>query len=184
LWLIGVTLFLPTVRACEAVESPAQLVRDEPLRFGPLLAPFLLAELLLILVLVPLLRRVEPSRRNWLAALATVLPVFASPALLVFVFVSDGSSRVDHLYVAGCVVAMLLALVLLVAGARRRGWPALMSTVCAFTLLTLPLTVWFVQGLVEDRTLSHIYIGSVTFVFAMLGLTSLTACSLRAITRA
>src|SRR5436305_21359 len=84
LWLIGVTLFLPTVRACDRVETPAHLIQGSPM-FAGLLAPFLVAELLAILILVPLLRRVEPSRRSWLAALATVVPVFASPAILVFV---------------------------------------------------------------------------------------------------
>jgi hypothetical protein len=86
LWLIGVTLFLPTVRACEDVVSPAQLIHDKPLPFALMLSPFCCGELLAILLLVPLLRRVEPSRRWWLAALATVLPVFASPSLFVYSF--------------------------------------------------------------------------------------------------
>jgi hypothetical protein len=48
---------------------------------------------------------------------------------------------------------------------------------------TLPLTLFFLHGQIAEH-LRHVYVGSVTFVAAMLALTLLTASSLRAITRA
>jgi hypothetical protein len=184
LWLIGVTLFLPTVRACERVVSPATLIHDDALTFAPMLAPFLCAELLAILLLLPLLRRVEPSRRWWLAALATVLPVFASPGLFLYGSFRHLPVRLeDQLFGGGALVAVVLAVAVLVIGAGKTGWPRLMSSVAAFTILTLPLTICFVHDLIEEH-LRHVYIGGVTFVSAMLALTLLTASCLRAITRA
>lgn len=183
LWLMGVTLFLPLVKACERVESPAQLVSDGAPLFLALLSPFLVAGLLAIVILVALLKRVEPSRRTWLAALSTVLPVLGSPSVLSFVFLDKPRGFVDYAYAAGSAEAILLALFVLVVGARRRGWARLMSTVAAFTILSLPMTIFFVHGLIEDGV-GHIYVGGVTFTVAMLGLSLLTVFSSRAITRA
>jgi hypothetical protein len=183
LWLIGVTLFLPIVHGCDKVESPAALIRGN-LHFLPLLTPFLCAELLAILLLVPLLRRVEPSRRWWLAALATVLPVFASPVMVALLcFDGHAPTLGERLLGGAALLPALLSAAVLVIGARRRGWPRLLSTVAAFTGLTLPLTTFFIFGLIDEH-LRYVYSGSVAFVGAMLALTILTAASLRAITRA
>jgi hypothetical protein len=77
----------------------------------------------------------------------------------------------------------MLAALLLVYGGFARGWPRMMSAVAAFTCLTLPLTITFVCDQIGER-LSHVYIGGVTFVSAMLALSIITVGSLRAITRA
>src|SRR4051812_41800428 len=79
LWLIGVCLFLPMVRACEKLESPAQLIRDEPLPFTAMLSPLLVAEALAVVTIVALARGYV-SRR--LSRLTLALVVAAAPSSL------------------------------------------------------------------------------------------------------
>ena len=64
LWLIGVCLFLPTVRACSKMESPASLLVGDKGAFVALLAPYLVAQLLVILTIVALGRGSRRARRE------------------------------------------------------------------------------------------------------------------------
>ena len=51
LWLIGVCLFLPTVRACERMETPATLIRGGPILFSGMLSPYLFAAVAALFVI-------------------------------------------------------------------------------------------------------------------------------------
>jgi hypothetical protein len=181
LWLIGVALFLPTVKACERVESPASLLRGELLPWAPLLSPFLVAELLAVIVLLALLLHAVPSRRWYRATLALTLPLFASPATLVYCFLERPTHLTDQLFALGSTLAMGLAAAVLVRGARGDGWRRIGSCLSAYTILTLPLAIWFLCICVEDhgRTM---YAGGWCFFAGVLGLGVVSG--MRAITRA
>jgi hypothetical protein len=185
LWLIGVATFLPTVKACERVESPASLIRGGPLPFSLLLSPFVVAELLAVIILLAGLLRAEPSRRWWLATLALVVPAFSSPATLVYCFCDKPTHLTDQLYILGSALASLAALVILIRGVRADGWGRILASVRAFTVLSLPLAVWFVHLELEEH-LRHVYAGGPLFVGGMIGLVAVAARfrPSRAITRA
>jgi SAM-dependent methyltransferase len=89
LWLIGVCLFLPTVRACEKMESPASLLWGSPPFFSGLLAPYLVAQLLAIVVIVALAR----GRVTAWATRAVALFVVLSGASAVLLAVSGIDRR-------------------------------------------------------------------------------------------
>lgn len=181
LWLIGVTLFLPSVRGCHEMQSPAQLMAEDPLRNVFWLSPFLVAELLAILTLIPLLKKVEPSWRIWGLSLATVIPAFGSPAF--FLVIVEREKPLFQWYAAGAALSVGLALALIVSGARKRGWPRHVHLLAAFTSLTLPLATFAAQIFIMDGP-KAVSIGAYTFVAATAGLTLLTGSTLRAITRA
>lgn len=148
LWLIGVCLFLPTVRSCNHLESPAQLVRGEPLFMSALLAPFLVAELLAVLVIVSLARG-HVGRWIGRATWALVVAAAASPVAMA---VCDLSTR--HLREQAWALVPLGAL----AAAAVRSWRARSRTsfarqaelIGAFALVNLPLATLLARILVSD----------------------------------
>jgi hypothetical protein len=149
LWLIGVCLFLPTVRSCDHMESPAQLIRGGKWLFmSGMLAPFLLAELLAILIIVMLARGYVGK---WIgrATLAVVVASAASPATLAL---CDATSQ--HLDEQAWALLGFAALI----GAAVVLWRARAVTeferqahyLAAFALLNLPLATLLTRILVED----------------------------------
>ena len=78
LWLIDVCLFLPTVRSCERLESPAQLIGDSSPLFALLLSPYVLAQLLVVVAVVALAR--GRAGRWATASTAALAALAATPA--------------------------------------------------------------------------------------------------------
>jgi hypothetical protein len=156
LWLIGVCLFLPTVRSCDHLVSPAQLLRNDPLLMSGLLSPFLVAEALAIVVIVCLVRG---HLGKWLrrAAAALVVLSLSSPALMLLALVvqiSHGSAS-EHLTSDVCAVlavyaALVGGLAFLWRARRVDGFDRLVKLLAAFTVTTLPsaglLTLELVEG--------------------------------------
>jgi hypothetical protein len=147
LWLLGVSLFLPTVRACERMESPASLVRDS-WPFAAMLAPYLLADVLLVLVVIALCRVVVP-RFCSRAMLALVPLAAASPACLVY-------AGLDHPHGNDATLAIVAGLSLIVAvnvwifALRGAGWRRMALLVATFAILSTPLGCLLALIVFED----------------------------------
>jgi hypothetical protein len=180
LWLIGVCLFLPTVRSCDHMESPAQLVRGQPLFMGGMLSPFLLAELLAILVIVTLARG---HVGKWIgrATLALVVLTAASPAIL---GVCDVASRRIEEQAWGLVAfgAIVAAAVVLWRARRVTAFGRQAHLLAAFAFLNLPLATLLTRILVEDGR-RNVGVGGWIYLGASLTLVAIHARNLFVITR-
>jgi hypothetical protein len=180
LWLIGVCLFLPTVRSCDHMESPAQLVRGNPPFMGGLLSPFLLAELLAILVIITLARG---HVGKWIgrATLALVVLVAASPAIL---GVCDFTSRHIEEQAWGLVAlaALVAAAVVLWRARRVTSFARQAHFLAAFAFLNLPLATLLTRMLVEDGR-RNVGVGGWIYLGASLTLVAIHARTLFVITR-
>jgi fucose 4-O-acetylase-like acetyltransferase len=183
LWLIGVVTFLPTVRSCDRIVSPAALMREGGPRFWALLSPFAVAELLALIAIAYLVTRREPTRRALAGATLLVLAAAASPAVVAYGWL-QGPLRGFDRFLAGAALSALaggLAVVIVPRGAH--GWQRWRALVDAYTIFTLPLAMLLVQIGAGDgaRALGP---GGYLFVAAVAGLAGLAISSLRAITRA
>jgi uncharacterized membrane protein len=179
LWLIGVCLFLPTVRACEKMESPASLLWGSPPFFSGLLAPYLVAQLLAIVVIVALAR----GRVTAWATRAVALFVVLSGASAVLLAVS-GIDRPCAAEVLWCLLAALSFVAAIVVMLRARAldpWLRLERFVAAFTLMTLPLATFLARILIVDGV-HKVGIGAYGFLaaFAALAVVHARALSSRA----
>ena len=149
LWLIGVCLFLPTVRACERMETPASLIRGGPVLFSGMLAPYLFAELLAILCIVALARhRLTPFLRR--ATLAAVALSGASACVLTYMSFFPESNHTEQqwgVFDLACIAAAVAA----VWRARRAGeWTRQARALVAFTFLTLQMAVFLARIGITD----------------------------------
>jgi hypothetical protein len=149
LWLIGVCLFLPTVRACEKMESPASLLWGEKPFFLGLLAPYLVAQLLVVLGIVALARgRVSPLVTRATATL--VVLAGASAALLAVIGLEKRTGAVDQawsVFAGGCFAA---AVAVLVRARSLEPWTRLAHFYAAYTIFTLPLASLLARIVVGD----------------------------------
>lgn len=149
LWLIGVCLFLPTVRSCERMESPAMLVRGGPLFFSGFCSPYLFAELLAVLAIVALAgQRVTPRLQR--ATLAAVVLSSASAVILAAMgmrAVVSAGERVWSLFAAGCVIA---AFTTLWRARRDDQWSRFAASLRAYVVLALPMTTHLARIGIED----------------------------------
>jgi hypothetical protein len=181
LWLIGVCLFLPTVRSCDHMESPAQLIRGGKWLFmSGMLAPFLLAELLAILIIVMLARGYVGK---WIgrATLALVIGCAASPVILAVCDVTSHHLGEQAWALAGFGAVAAAAVVLwraraVTAFARQAHYLA------AFAFLNLPLALLLVRILVEDGR-RNVGIGGWIYLGASATLAAIHARALFVITR-
>lgn len=167
LWLIGVCLFLPTVRACEKMESPASLLWGSPPFFAGLLAPYLLAQLLAIVVIVALARgRVTPLAMR-AAALLVVLS--GASALLLAVSGIDGHRPSELLWCLFAALAFVAASVVMLRARTLDPWTRLARLIAAFTLMTLPLAAFLARIVVGDGV-HKVGIGAFAFLAAVAAL--------------
>ena len=167
LWLIGVCLFLPTVRACEKMESPASLLWGLPPFFSGLLAPYLVAQLLAIVVIIALARgRVSP----WATRAAALFVVLsgASPVLLAVSGI-DGHRSSEALWCLFAAVSFVAAIVVMLRARSLDPWLRLERFVAAFTLMTLPLATFLGRIVVGDGV-HKVGIGAYGFLAAFAAL--------------
>lgn len=136
LWLLGVCLFLPTVRACERMTSPAELVRGSDAAMAALLSPYLVAELLCIVVVVALAARL--TRPLLAAAAALTVGAATSPVMFAWMGFADRDLFGGGSGVAGA-LALLGGMLVLVRARRRLAWERLAALLRAYTLFALPL---------------------------------------------
>lgn len=149
LWLIGVCLFLPTVRACERMESPATLIKGGTLLFGAMLLPYVVAELLAILTIVALARnRLTPLMTRVTAALVVVSS--ASAIFLTVTGVIEAHRAVEQAW--GMFAGACLAAAAATAWRARRAdpWTRHARLLAAYALFTLPLATLLARIGVED----------------------------------
>jgi hypothetical protein len=149
LWLIGVCLFLPTVRACEKLESPASLLWGSPPFFTGLLAPYLVAQLLAIVVVVALARgRIAPLLTR--AAAVLVVVSGASSALLAIVGLERRNHLDEQLWSVFAGLCFVAAGVVMVRARRLEPWTRLAHFLAAYTIFTLPMATLLARILVGD----------------------------------
>jgi hypothetical protein len=168
LWLIGVCVFLPMVRACQRMESPASLIAEGPLVFSGLLAPFVVAELMAILGIVALARgRLTPlvTRATFLLVVLTA----ASGCIFVAIALAERGPRSEHLWGALSLSFLVAGAAVLVRAWRRDGWARQAELYRAYTLFALPLAVELGRIVIaEDRR--HVGIGAVGYLVAVAAL--------------
>ena len=168
LWLIGVCLFLPTVRACERMESPATLIQGGPWPFLALLSPYVVAELLAVLAIVALAR----NRLTPLITRATTALVVAAASSSIWVIVVAYFDRRHPrelawgLFAVGCVAA---AGVICWRARRQEAWTRQARLLTAYTLFTLPLGTMLVRMGIEDG-LHRLGYGAYGFLAALVAL--------------
>ena len=167
LWLIGLCLFLPTVRACEKLESPAQLMWGEKPLLVAMLSPYLVAQLLVILAVVALARgRVGPLVARGTAALAVVAA--ASAAVLAILGI-DGHDLTAHLWRVFAGVCLVAGAVVLVRARRLEPWTRLFRDHAAYAIFTLPMAALLARIVVEDGP-HRVGVGAWAFLAAYLAL--------------
>ncbi len=148
LWLIGLCLFLPTVRACEKLESPAQLLWGSKPLFVALLAPYLVAAPLVVVGVIALGRaRVTPPLGR--AAIALAVGAAASAAVLAALGL-DGRDFVAQLWRAFAALALVAGAVVLVRARRLEPWARFGRTYAAYTIFTLPMAALLARIVVAD----------------------------------
>jgi hypothetical protein len=167
LWLIGVCLFLPTVRACEKLESPASLLWGSPPFFTGLLAPYLVAQLLAIVVIVALSR----GRVTRLATGAAAVLVALSGASSVLLAVSgiDGHRPAEAAWCVGAGAAFAAAFAVMLRARTLEPWTRLCRFVLAYTIFTLPLATFLARIVVSDGV-HRVGIGAFAFLAAVAAL--------------
>lgn len=149
LWLIGVCLFLPTVRACEKLESPASLLWGSPPFFTGLLAPYLVAQLLAIVVVVALARgRVTPLLTRATAVLVGLAS--ASSALLALVGIERRNRLDEQLWSVFAGLCFVAAAFVIVRARRFAPWTRLAHFLAAYTIFTLPMATLLARIMVSD----------------------------------
>jgi len=167
LWLIGLCLFLPTVRACERLQSPADFLVGDKGWFIALLTPYVVAQILGILAIVALARgRVG---RGISVATAGLVLAGGSSAVALSMVGFDGR-RFDEAVWSCLAGAAFVAGVLVMARARHlEPWTRLARLHAAFTIFTLPLAALIVRIAVGDG-LHKIGVGAPLFVVAVAAL--------------
>jgi hypothetical protein len=164
MWLIGVCVFLPTVRCCQRMESPASLVREGPLLFAGLLAPFFVAELLCILGIVALAR----NRTTRLLTGATIALVFAaagSGSLFGFMSLWDKHSPFEHAWGVLMLTLVAAGMVMMMRARWQNSWARQADLYAAFTLFALCLAIQMAR-IVADDGVRHLGIGGWLYLAA------------------
>ena len=170
LWLIGVCLFLPTVRACSKMESPASLLVGDKGAFVALLAPYLVAQFLAILTIVAL-GRDRVGRGVSIAAAALATAAAASSVMLATVFFHSRSVT-ESLWSLGSAAAFVAGVVVMVRARRLEPWARLVRLHAAYAIFTLPLAAFLCRIAVEDGP-GKLGIGAPLFVAAVVALAAL-----------
>ena len=176
LWLIGVCLFLPAVRACERMESPASLLWGGTPFFAGLLAPYLVAQLVAVLGIVALARgRVTPLVTRATAALVVLSG--ASALLLAVVGGINGHDAAGRAWSVFAGAASVAGGVVLLRARALDPWPRLARFYAAYAILTLPLASLLARILVEDGV-HKVGVGAYLFLAAVAALVAVHARAL------
>ncbi len=149
LWLIGVCLFLPTVRACSKLESPAQLLVDDKPWFTALLAPYLVAQLIAILAVVALARGLVSRRITIATALAT-LAAGSSAVMLTIIGFDEHPHLEDQIFSVLAGIAFVAGVAVMLRARRLEPWTRLSRLHTAYTIFTLPLAALLARIAIED----------------------------------
>jgi hypothetical protein len=149
LWLIGVCLLLPTVRACEKLESPAQLITTEKAWFAALLAPYIVAQLIAILAVVALARGFV-SRRITIATALLALAAGASAVVLAIVGFEAHAHVQEQIWSGLAGLTFLAGVAVMVRARKLEPWARLSRLHAAYTIFTLPLAALLARIACED----------------------------------
>lgn len=148
LWLIGVCLFVPTVRSCERLESPAQLLGDSSPLLALLLSPYVVAQLLVVVAIVALARgRVGRLTTASTAALAALTATSAGMLALVAFDRHDLSAQLWRSFAACCLVA---GAIVYARALGREPWARLWRLHSAYVLFALPMAALLARIVVGD----------------------------------
>jgi hypothetical protein len=148
LWLMGVCLFLPAVRSCEKLESPAQLLSDSKPLFAMMLSPYVLAQLLVVVAVVALARnRVSPFV-SW--ATAALAGLSASSAGVLAVLGFDGHDLRAQLWRFFAAVCLAVGVIVFARALKREEWTRLQRLHVAYTIFTLPMAALLARIVVGD----------------------------------
>jgi len=148
LWLIGVCLFLPTVRSCNKLESPAQLLSDSKPLFAMMLSPYVLAQLLVVVAIVALGRGAVGRFATW--ATATLVGLAASSAGVLAALPFDGHEFDDQLWRVFAGLSLVGGAIVYARALRRDEWTRLWRLHSAFVLFTLPMAALLTRITLHD----------------------------------
>lgn len=167
LWLIGLCLFLPAVRACSRVESPAEFLVGDGGWFIALLTPYVVAQILGILAIVALARgRVGRG----LTVASAGLALAASASAVALSTVGFDGRRFDEAVWSALAGAAFVAGVLVMVRARRlEPWTRLARLHAAFTIFTLPVATLLLRIIIGDG-IHKVGVGAPLFVAAVAAL--------------
>ena len=168
LWLIGVCLFLPTVRACETIESPAQLLTTEKPWFLALLAPYLVAQVIAVVATVALARGVV-GRRSTIATAVAALAAGASAVMLALVGFEAHARLGEQIWSLLSGVVFVAGVAVMWRARTLEPWARLQRLHAAYTIFTLPLAALLARMACEDG-IHSIGFGAPLFVGAVAAL--------------
>lgn len=150
LWLIGVCLFLPTVRACSKMESPATLMRGDHGFFVALLSPYLVAQLLGILAIVALARGRVGRGLGVSSAILTLLAAASTVTLAVVGLGERSPHFTERLWSCAAGIAFLGGVLVMWRARRTEPFERLARLHAAYTIFTLPLAALLCRIAFED----------------------------------
>ena len=163
LWLMGVCLFLPAVRSCENLESPAQLLFDSKPLFAMMLSPYVVAQALVVVAVAALALGRVGRFATWATAL--LAGVAASSAGVLAVLGFDGHSLSDQLWRLFAAVCLAGGVLVFARALRRDEWTRLLRLHAAYTIFTLPMAALLARIVVGDGV-DRVGVGARLFLLA------------------
>jgi len=167
LWLIGLCLFLPSVRACETLESPAQLMGGAKPLFILMLSPYLVAQLLVVVAVIALAR--GHAGRFATRATAALVVVTSSSAAVLAILGFDGHDLVAQLWRLGAAVCCVAGAFVFVRALRAEPWTRLLRLHTAYVIFTLPMAALLARIVVGDGP-ARVGVGAFAFLAAFAAL--------------
>jgi hypothetical protein len=168
LWLIGLCLFLPAVRSCEKLVSPAQLLADSKPLFAMMLSPYVVAQLLVVVAVMALAR--GAVGRGGTIATAILVGLAASSAGVLAALGFDGRDLVAHLWRLFAAVCFVVGVVVYVRALRTgEEWTRLYRLHTAYVVFTLPMA-WVLARIVVGDGPSRVGVGAFVFLAAFAAL--------------
>jgi hypothetical protein len=163
LWLMGVCLFLPAVRSCENLESPAQLLFDSKPLFAMMLSPYVVAQALVVVAVAALALGRVGRFATWATALLAGVAAASAGVLAVLGF--DGHSLSDQLWRLFAAVCLAGGVLVFARALRRDEWTRLLRLHAAYTIFTLPMAALLARIVVGDGV-DRVGVGARLFLLA------------------
>src|SRR4051794_8878780 len=164
LWLMGVCLFLPAVRSCNQLESPAQLLWDSKPWFAMMLSPYVVAQLLVVVAIVALARGAVGRLGTW--ATAALVALTASSAGILAVLGFDGHDATAQLWRLFAAVAFVGGAIVYARALRlAEPWTRLWQLQRAYVLFTLPMAALLARIVAGDGP-RRVGVGAFVFLAA------------------